>query len=129
MAAELLASHGMAASARNFPGAPPPRPQPASTPGLDFPGLGFPPIEARRAADAPDKAGPGARAPTLACLSTALGGGAAAPPSAAAPLAAPFFADLEQRLRTEYSGDKSHFVVPASEAEAALPLALPLALF
>lgn len=124
LAGDLLASLGIATSARGFPGvratglaaAAPPPAQPAALEGF----LGFPPLEASRGFAAAAKP-----APTGNLAFGGQGGRAAAlaGSTAAAPL---FFADLEQRLRTEYSGNVSQFVVPASEAEATAPLPLPV---
>lgn len=124
LAGDLLASLGLATSARGFPSAstaslvavPPLPAQPAAMEGF----LGFPPLDASRRFVGATKLRP-PDGPALGA--TGQGDSAAALAGAAAPL---FFADLEQRLRTEYSGNVSQFVVPASEAEAAAPLPLPV---
>lgn len=119
LADDLLASLGIATSARAFPGAglAAVSSQPAQPAGLEgF--LGFPPLDASRRLAGAAKPLPGGPV-----LGAAGQGGVAAAPTAAGPL---FFAELEQRLRTEYSGNVSQFVVPASEAEATAPLPLPV---
>ena len=128
LAADLLASHGLAAttggglpmlgggaSRAAAPSFSAPAPAGAGSLNLDLDCLAFPPTNARRYA-APAK--PAAVRPA------ASGGSllASSPPFC--------FSDLEQRLRTEFSGDVSRFVVPASDAEA-VPVApaLPVGLF
>ena len=124
LTADLLASHGLAAASGGAllgGGAPqaavPSFPAPAATGSLDLEldFLAFPPTNARRyAAPAkPAAVGPGASG----------GGLLASSPSFC-------FSDLEQRLRTEFSGDVSRFVVPASDAEdVSVAPALPVGLF
>jgi hypothetical protein len=117
-AGDLLASHGLATATGGLQAAVPAFPVPAATGNLDLDldFLAFPPTNARRYA-AP------AKQPAALGLAASEGNLLSSSPSFC-------FSDLEQRLRTEFSGDVSRFVVPASDAEgvSAAP-ALPVGLF
>jgi hypothetical protein len=104
LATELLASHGLVPGSSSAGSAA--RPSPATPSGsLDF--LGFPPLD-RRSTTA---VGCAPATPGL-----MLGVTAVSRPSN--DIATPFcFSDLEQRLRTEFSGDISRFMVPAADVQ------------